>query len=308
MILMHKIDGSELDGQLLRVFLAVLEEASVTRAALRLGLTQSAVSHALQRLNRTVGEVLFVKSGRGIVATARAEGLATQAREILEAMRIFAASGNFEPAETRFNLTIAANDLQRDLVLPALFQRIAKSAADIRLRVIPSEVPSVELLRRNGCDLVITPFPPEGSDIVQRRLFSDSYACFFDAAARVAPRSFADYLAARHASVVYPDGERLQFDKDLARLGIERRMAVSAPSFAGASAFLRGSDLLATMPSLLSGHLMRGFQSCKVPFEKTLRSKLPPLTMYLVWHRRKHQDAANVWVRKHLIDIAKAGI
>ena len=73
---MSKPDHSDIDGRLLQVLLAVFEEQSVTRAAQRLDVTQSAVSHQLDKLRAIVGDALFVKSGRGIVATARAEALA----------------------------------------------------------------------------------------------------------------------------------------------------------------------------------------------------------------------------------------
>src|SRR5205814_5676528 len=89
---MNKIDHLALDGHALELFLAVLEEGSVTAAATRLGLTQSAVSHALNKLRRIVGDPLFAKSGRGIVATAHALTLAAKARALIDEMRSFAGS------------------------------------------------------------------------------------------------------------------------------------------------------------------------------------------------------------------------
>ncbi len=302
---MNDIDGTTVDGQLLRVFLAVLEEGSVTRAAVRMGLTQSAVSHALQRLARISGQPLFVKSGRGIVATSAAVRLGPRARELLQAMREFSSRTTFDLAKTHFDLTIAANDLQRDVLLPSLYQRIAQKALDVRMRVIPSEVPSTDLLRRDRCDLLMTPLPPDASDIVQRRLFEDEYVCFYDAAVRKPPRTEADFFAARHATVIYPDGDRLQFDKDFERTGAARRFAVAAPSFAGVSAFIRGSDLLATMPSRLRHSVMRGFAHCRLPVNPSRKKALRPLVMYLAWHRSRHDDPALAWVRAQVLEIAK---
>ena len=87
MYYMKEIDHLALDGHALELFLAVLEEGSVTAAATRLGLTQSAVSHALNKLRRIAGDPLFVKSGRGIVATAHAQALAAKARTLIDEMR-----------------------------------------------------------------------------------------------------------------------------------------------------------------------------------------------------------------------------
>jgi DNA-binding transcriptional LysR family regulator len=122
---MNKFDWSDLDVRLLKLLVAVVEVGSITGAAQRLGVTQSAVSHLLDKLRAITGDPLFVKSGRGIVATARAEALAAQARELLGALERFARSGEFDPARWNATFTIAANDFQRDLLLPALMARFA---------------------------------------------------------------------------------------------------------------------------------------------------------------------------------------
>ena len=98
---MNNIDYAHLDGKLLQLLVALVEEGSVTRAALRLGVSQSAVSHLIGKLRAIVGDPLVVKSGRGIVATVRAEKLAVQARELLETMRQFAVADDFDPATLR---------------------------------------------------------------------------------------------------------------------------------------------------------------------------------------------------------------
>src|SRR5215470_15475460 len=119
MYLMKEIDHLALDGHSLSLFLAVLEEGSVTGAATRLGLTQSAVSHGLKKLRRIAGDPLFAKSGRGIVATAHAQALAAKARNLIDEMRTFAGGTSFDPAVAQLSLTIAANDFQRNLLLPS---------------------------------------------------------------------------------------------------------------------------------------------------------------------------------------------
>ena len=91
---MSNFDHLELDGHALRLFLAVLEEGSVTAAAERLGVTQSAVSHNLTKLRRIMRDPLFTKSGRGIVATAHAQNLAEQARFLLDQMQAFASGAD----------------------------------------------------------------------------------------------------------------------------------------------------------------------------------------------------------------------
>ena len=291
---MSEIDHSELDGRLLQLLLAVVEEKSITRAAQRLDVTQSAVSHLLDKLRRIVGDPLFVKSGRGIVATARAEALAVRARVLLDDMRAFAQSSAFDPARFDGVVTIAANDLQRDLLLPLLLRTARVRALGLRLHVIPSGVPGAEMLRDERCQLVITPRPPDAGDVMQKRLFEDRYFVFYDAAARAAPADEADYLASEHVTVLYEPRRRLDIDESLDARNMLRRFAVTVPGFSGIAPFLRGSRLLATLPGLVRANVLRGFGVAPPPFE------CPPMPMYMVWHLRRHADPMHQWFRNEL--------
>ena len=105
---MSRFDHSDLDGHLLALLVAVVEERSVTRAAQRLGVSQSAVSHLLDKLRTIVGDPLVVRSGRGIVPTARAELLADRARPLLDDLRGFVSAGGFDPVRLRGPVVVAA--------------------------------------------------------------------------------------------------------------------------------------------------------------------------------------------------------
>jgi len=295
---MSHFDWSDLDARLLQLLVAVVEAGSVTGAAQSLGVTQSAVSHQLDKLRAITDDTLFVKSGRGIVATARAQALAKEARELLGQLERFARSGDFNPARWHTTFTIAANDLQRDTLLPALAQRLHEQAPGVVLRVIPSNIPTLDMLRHDQCQLVISPRPPEGSDIFQKRLFEDRYRVFYDAQVREAPRTKAEYLAADHVTVVYEPQRALDLDNELARRGVLRRFTVLVPGFAGLPPFIRGSRRLATAPGLLQMHLMQGLASAKVPLP------CPTLPMYMIWHRRHQDDAAHRWLREQLVALA----
>jgi DNA-binding transcriptional LysR family regulator len=302
---MKEIDHLDLDGRALALFLAVLEEGSVTAAAMRLGLTQSAVSHGLQKLRRIVGDPLFAKSGRGIIATAHAQALAAKARGLMDEMRAFAGGASFDPARAQLSLTIAANDFQRDLLLPDFFARVSAKVRKLNLKIIPSQSPTPSMLREDRCDLLITPRPPSGIDIVQKRLLEDHYVCFYDARMRSAPATQAAYLAARHVTVVYPDNERLNFDRRLEASGIHRDIAISVAGFSGVPVFLRGSDMLASMPSLLARSVMRGFASARIPLPARAGA-LTKLPMFMVWHQRYQKDPAHLWLRNELVAASRA--
>ena len=291
---MSRFDHSDLDGHLLELLLAVHEEQSVTRAAVRLGVTQSAVSHLLDKLRTIVGDPLFVRAGRGIVATARADALAQRARLLLDDMRGFVTTAGFDPTQVQATITIAANDLQRDLLLPPLLRRLRAVAPGLSLRVLASGVPRAEMLRESQCQLVISPRPPDAPDVVQKRLFEDDYVVFYDATQRSAPATVAEYLAAEHVTVLYEPHRVLDIDEVLAAQGHQRRFVARVPSFAGVAAFLQGSALIATQPRLLGRHQMRGLAQAPVPLP------CPRMPMYLVWHLRHQADPLHQWLREQV--------
>ncbi|MBP6276413.1 MAG: LysR family transcriptional regulator [Limnohabitans sp.] len=296
---MNNFDWLDLDAKLLRLLVTVVDTGSITAAAQRLGVTQSAVSHLLDKLRGITGDVLFAKSGRGIVATARAEALAERARTLLEELERFARSENFNPAQWRGTVTIAANDFQRDALLPALMQRLRETAPSVSLRVIPSDVPTPEMLRQQHCQLIISPRPPEGADILQKRLFADRYRVFYDPAVRSAPTTAEDYLAAEHVTVVYTPQRPLDLDALLLSRGVVRRFAVQVPGFSGLPSFIAGTPWLATVPGLLQNHLMRDLASAPVPVP------CPDMPMYMIWHQRHQQDPAHQWLRQQLEAVAR---
>ncbi len=295
---MSTFNYADLDGHLLQLLVAVVEVGSITGAAQRLGVTQSAVSHLLDKLRAITGDALFVKSGRGIVATAHAEQLAVKARELLASMENFAFAGVFDPARWRTTFTIAANDFQRDVLLPSLVALLREQAPGVVLRVIASNIPNLDMLRREHCQLVISPRPPEGGDVLQKRLFEDEPRVFFDPTQRQAPLTQADYLAAEHITVLYEPRRSLDLDQWLLAQGIQRNFRVMVPGFAGLPAFIRGSQLIATAPGLLHNHLLRDLASAPVPVP------CPNMPMYMIWHRRYHGDSAHRWLREQLSHIS----
>ncbi|WP_113893261.1 LysR family transcriptional regulator [Roseiarcus fermentans] len=296
---MSDFDWSDLDARLLRLLVAIAETGSVTGAAQKLGVTQSAVSHLAGKLRQIVGDPLFVKSGRGIVATARAEALAVRARDLLRDLERFAHCETFDPARWRTTFVIAANDLQRDALLPGLVAALRQRAPGVALRIVPSDVPTAEMLRDERCHLIISPRPPQGADIMQKRLFQDRYRVFYDPERRAAPSTRDDYLAADHVTVVYEPRRALDLDAHLATSGVQRRFVVTVPSFAGVPAFLRGGDLVATAPSLLRFGPFQGLASAPPPVA------CPPLPMFLIWSRRDHDDPAHRWMRAQVEAAAK---
>lgn len=295
---MNPVDAFNLDTRSLLTFLAVLDEGSVSKAAVRLGVSQSAVSHTLDRLRAALGDALFVKSGRGIVPTRYSVQAGPHIRQILDELQALSSGPPFTPATAEFSFTIAANDYQRDLLLPGLVRILRRHAPGIRLQVIPSGIPSADMLRKDVCDLILSPHAPESTDIMQRGLLEDHMSVFFDPAHRAAPESLADYLKSDHISILFGVGEKTALEDALAARGLSRRTVVTVSNFSGLPGFLRGTDMLATAPHRMSEHLLQNFSQAPLPFD------YKPFTMLMLWHKRNQADPAHRWIRNQLNSVA----
>jgi DNA-binding transcriptional LysR family regulator len=295
---MNPIDTFNLDFRALSTFLAVLDEGSVSRAAVRLGVTQSAVSHTLERLRQALGDPLFVKSGRGIVPTRYALQAGPHIRQILDDLQSLSSGPPFSPATAEFTFTIAANDYQRDLLLPGLVRTLRQEAPGISLQVIPSGIPRADLLRKDVCDLVISPHAPEATDIMQRGLMADRMVVFYDPDYRKPPADLPEYLKADHIALLFATGEKPTVETAMDTRGLVRRNVVTVSNFSGLPEFLRGTDMLATAPEGMSKHLLRDFAWVPLPFD------FKPFTLLMLWHRRNQNDPAHKWLRNQVNAVA----
>ena len=297
---MKEIDYLSLDGHSLRTFLTVIEELSVSRAAERLGVTQSAVSHTLDKLRLALGDELFVRSGRGIAATTRALSLREPVQVLLDDIKALTDERDFDVSKTKLSFTVATNDFARDFIFPSLVRQTHHQRLDLRIRFVPSGVPTASMMNENHCDLLITPVPPDGQDIVQVALFEDTLACFYDSKHRDAPSTLEEYLASDRVSVTFSDG---QTSAAVLNKTIASRLPppiVSVPNFAGLASFIRGTTMIATEIRLMGRCLLAELSSATVPFD------VDTVTMYMVWHRRNHLDPAHRWFREQIKAIVQS--
>lgn len=296
---MKNIDFLSLDGRSLRTFLIVLEEKSISKAAARLGVTQSAVSHLLDKLRLTLGDPLFVRAGRGIAPTERAISLREPIQTVLDGLKSLTDERVFDASLGQLDYVIGANDFQRDLIFPGLLKRLQCQGIDALFRFIPAGIPASHLLRQARCQLLVTPFPPEGPDIYQLRLFDDSICCFYDSDCRSAPSSLDDFIASEYIEVRFEDDESaMKIIQSDAHFEL-KPPRISVPNFSALPAFLRGSQLISIVPSLMGEVTLNGFESAPLPFDTS------PMTMYMAWHRRDHHDPAHQWLRNSIKDFVE---
>ena len=296
---MKTIDYACLDGQLLHTFLVIVEESSVSKAAARLGLQQSTVSHALGRLRAIFDDPLFVRSGQQMLPTERALALKPKVRRILDELQGLNHLKPFDPRKEDLFFLVAANDLQRDLIFPRLLSDLASEGISVAFEFVESGHPTSGMMRDARCHLALTPFPPDATDILQKAVLHGRMMCFYDGSVRDGPRTWEEYCDADHLTVRFRDGGtslRALTGVDKSQI---RDAHLSVPNFNSIPAFLRGTRLLATEMDLMKLASLSEFDMVPLPRPSD------PVTVYMTWHQRSTGDPAHIWLRDRIDGIAK---
>ncbi|MBL9105329.1 MAG: LysR family transcriptional regulator [Myxococcales bacterium] len=299
-----------MDLNLLVTLEALLGERHVTRAAARLGLSQSATSHALARLRRLLGDPLLVRDGQLLVPTTRAAALAPRLAEALASLRsVLAPPAAFDPATARRRFTLGMADYAQFVLLPPLLARLSAAAPHVDLVVRDSAID-----RLDEIDFTVAPDSSVArSDPLRggrqpalrgRRLFRERYVCV---ARRGHPRigkklDLATFVALPHAFIAPRGTPGGVVDDALAERGLTRRVALMIQHFLVAPDAIAGSDLIIT----LAERLARAFAG-RLPLalhEPPLA--LPRFTMQLYWHERRHLDPAHQWLRRQILEVGAA--
>lgn len=296
---MKDFDYHKMDGQLLRTFLMILEESSVSLAAERLDVTQSTVSHSLNKLRKILGDPLFVRSGQGLTPTETALSLKVPVLEVLDGLQALTDLRPFDPTSEHMQFVVAANDMQRDLIFPRLLHSAWDADIDLTLELRPSGVPSVGLLRDARCDLLLTPLPPDAADLMQQKLFSGKMKIFYDPKKREAPKTLDEYLDAVHVAVHFALGGSSDEVIVSADLVAPPKPKVSVSNFAGIPPFLVGTNLITTQFEYMQHSSLSELAMADLPFHAE------PVSIYMVWHQRSTNDPAHRWLREQVREITQ---
>jgi DNA-binding transcriptional LysR family regulator len=291
---------SSVDLNSLRILDALLEEGSVTGASKRLGVTQSAVSHALARLREQFGDPLFVRTSKGVTPTARAEELRAPIRRGLDALREAIEGGaRFVPKTAQRSFTMAMTDQLGATLLPAVCREIASSAPHVDLRVTPVVRNVERMLETAAADVVVlgASEPPEAPGLFRQRLFEEDLVCVVRAEHPLARRealTLDQFCSLSHVLVAPQGGQHAGVvNAALARQGQSRRIAVMVPHFLVAPYVVAVSDLVLTVAASVARTLapMLGLRVLAPPIE------LPRAAYWQIWHERTHGDASQKWLR-----------
>lgn len=298
----HKFKDYDLN--LLVTLHVLLEERNVTRAARRLGVTQSAASRSLSRLRTQLGDELLVRSNGSMLLTPRAEAMRDPLKTMLfDVGGLLFAAEEVRPAELSRTFRIAATGYPLVPLLPALVRHLEADAPNVRVDALPVFDDLDSALVASEVDLVIGSKQPGAPGVVWSPLMSDRFVvvCRPDHPRLSTEPTLGQLLNERHVDVA-PDGGAAfdVLDRALDITGRRRNVVVTVPSVFVATQLVAGSDLVAVLP--------RGaVASLTAP--QTLLCHEPPIDLpgigvHIGWHERVRHDAAHAWFRGVLADVA----
>jgi DNA-binding transcriptional LysR family regulator len=292
------------DLNLLPIALAIFEERSVSAAARRLSMSQPAVSVALNKLRRALGDPLFVRTSHGMEPTPRALTLITPTRDILQRLQTdVLASAEFNPATTTRNFTIALSDIGEMTFLPKVLERFRQDAPSASVTSVSMSPLELNTALENGeVDLAVGYFPDlKNRNLFQQRLFSHDFICLLRADHPIRSRqiSMAQFLQLGHAVIKAEGRSQELFEQLLIRKKIERRIVLSTPHFMSIPFLIASSDLVVTVPRAVGESFARfaNIRLVEPPLD------IPSFDLRQHWHRKYSKDGANGWLRSILADM-----
>lgn len=303
---MSEVHTSHIDLNLLVLFHAVFSERSASKAAGRLGLTQSGVSHALRKLRDLFQDDLFVRAGGALLPTPRAEALHEAVRDVIETVeRRILPVASFDPATTRREFVIAMSDMGEVVALPALMEAFKSQAPGCTLRSMRLANAEIEdALETGRIHLGLGNVYEPKTNIYQQTLYLHDYAVL---AWLDHPRlkrgglTLERYLHEAHLVVETGSDEHLR-TTGLGPRGIRRKASVTVGGLLSVPWLLPGTELLATVPTHLARVAAQHYalRSFVLPFD------VPAYAIKTYWHPRSHSDVGHRWFRELVYEIMRS--
>jgi DNA-binding transcriptional LysR family regulator len=285
------------DLNLLPIFVALMEERSVTRAAERMGMTQPALSNALSRLRLMLQDQLFVRERYGIQPTPIALELSPLIAEALAQLdNAVLGQQAFDPVKAERLFTIAPNGYVEFVLVPAIVARLEKVAPGIKLRLTPYGNDLVETGVVSGTTaLVLGRIVDPPDNLVVQHLMDEGLAC----AVRADHPGVGDVMTReqfetmKHVNIVPPGRMRAGLFQALAQQQLKRDVAISVTNFFAAAEMVAVTDYCATLPTLICRQLMHDPRLKVLPAPVDLGS----FPVEMAWHVRYRHDPAHRWLR-----------
>lgn len=301
---MNNIHNADFDLNLLPVFDALIRIRNVSRAADELGMSQSAVSHALKRLRLFFGDQLFLKTGSGMQPTPRALELLEPVLAVMGTVRgeLLVREG-FDAATARRVFSLCMTDMGELIFLPKLIERLRSAAPGCTLRTLQVPMQQIEdVLERGEADLAMGSLHSMPDGLFQQQLFTRSFVTIVNRRNRQIGESLSreQYFAMEHIVVSLSGRVEDAYDGIVDQLAGPRRIYLTTPHFLTVPMIIEANaDLIATVPRELASRFA-GYRSIKVVETPVV---VPAFAIRQYWHPRFQHDAANNWLRKQVKDV-----
>lgn len=296
---------NKLDLNLLVALDALLTARSITRAAERMHMSQSAMSNALGRLRSYFDDELLVQVGRHLELTPRAEVLRDAVRDVL--MRIdtsIAAQPQFDCTKSDREFRLCISDYTMQVLIPRVLATAARQRSTVRFNILPQVRNPAQALERGDADLLVIPKAYCSAEHPAEVLFTDEFSCVVWNESSHARQglSFERYAEAGHV-VMQPVGtDQPAFESwFVQRYGLSRRIEVTTYGFAALPYLVVGTDLVATVHSLLA-HAVAGALPVAL---LTPPLPMPPFEQAMQWHKYRSLDPGLQWLRRLMQEAAK---
>lgn len=280
----------------LRMLSALYEAKTVSAAAETLGISQQAVSLQLKRVREILGDLLFVRTGHGMVPTAYGQLIQTHVRQLLEMVHALPMPSTIPLEKIERTLSISATDHAQRIIANDLFRALRHAAPKVNTKI--SNIESTSLIRRmqsGEIDIAFTSngYVPEG--LLTTALFTERYICVSGTLLADGPEPLPLESLAEYDFLVVSPGVP-DFDGSaggwFAQHGLRRRVVASLPSFFMAIEYLRNSNMVAFLPSRLL--------PCDGLYEVPLEKYPPGFQMVAAYHPSAMHDSLLSWVLDHL--------
>jgi DNA-binding transcriptional LysR family regulator len=294
-----------IDLNLLVAFDALMAQRHVSRAAEKLGMTQSALSHALKRLRVVFDDPLLRRGPRGMEPTERALSLCEPVKAILaEIQSVVSTSIVFDPTTTQRMFKLSMSDAMNMEALPLIVRNLRKAAPSIDLLVSTSGPrEACARILNDEVELAIGVFPHVPFEIVRRELYRDVLVCVADKNNPRLKRGRMDeesYLASPQVTVAPNLDSGVQVDEIFAAMGFPRRIVATVPHYTAIPGLVRGTDLVAHTRRRLINVLRTSANLVVFPIPAPFR--VPELCFEQLWHPRYEEDAGHRWLRNLIAD------
>jgi DNA-binding transcriptional LysR family regulator len=283
---------------------ALLQEASVTRAARRVGLSTPAMSHALARLRVRLGDALLVRSGRGMLLTPRALALKPQVHSLVaEARRAIAPEGPFVARALSRSYVVHASDYVLAVLGTTVDRILCEEAPQVTLRFVPNTADDAAQLRDAGSDLAVGIYGDLPQEMRSRQLLTDRFVAVVRAGHPTVGKrlTLEEFLRLRHVQVAPRGKVGGYLDDVLHERGLSRTVARAVPYFLTALQWVATTDYVATVSERIARRHERslGLEIRDVPIA------LRPYALRLLWHPRVDGDPSHRFLREVFLRAAR---